>query len=212
MSHLMKILCLLPVFLCCSVGAQVSHLSLNQRQFELGGYPKLRLNLVAEPRDLSRLEFLLRQGEAQERLMVQPLGRFMLQLFGVEDVTSAAAQLVVRQYRGDSWHEIASLALFDASGSSHSPGGASTGEACRLEVDVGDTLWRIARRYTGPWHTHVYGAMLAIYEANRQAFVGQKIDALRRDASLICPGKDSLAAQGDEAGARLRFEALQAGT
>lgn len=56
-----------------------------------------------------------------------------------------------------------------------------------IERDNSDTLWRIAYGYKDQWHTSVYGAMLAIFEANLPAFSKQKIHLLLKDVPLRCP-------------------------
>jgi FimV-like protein len=94
--------------------AQVSHVSINERHFTLGQYPRLRLNLVAESNDLSRLEFVLRQQHTQEKLMVERLNAFMLLATGVEDVTDPKAMLIVKEYKASQWQQYKTFPLFSA--------------------------------------------------------------------------------------------------
>ena len=112
MTQLIKIILLFSLLFSLTVKAQVSHLSINERNFEIGHYPKIRLNIVADRSDLSRLQFSVKQAQSEEKLMVQGLNTFMLLLTGVEDVTDPDARLVIREYRTDHWLELKSIALF----------------------------------------------------------------------------------------------------
>jgi FimV-like protein len=81
---------------------------------------------------------------------------------------------------------------------------------CVIERDNSDTLWRIANRYKEQWHTSVYGAMLAIFEANLMAFSKQKIHLLLKDVPLHCPSKAILAEYNNKAVDRKVFEVIEA--
>jgi len=331
--------------------AQVSHVSVNSRMFELGGYPKLRVNVIADNQDMSRLEFVVQQAGGEEKLMVEELNRFLVLLTGVEDVKDDKAKLLVREYRLDRWYEVKSINLFGeakptsaalsmsaASGSKNtttalvqkradkvnvqpvkvaaestsvgdkaataviaaanihvdahvntkptvpaaevvtgfkfpeaadeqntqvaevkavaknsepvavkatsaetmmpepvmsevvvteavkttnselkvnaaetSPTASQTPEHCQLTYLAGETLWRIANRYANDWDVSVYGAMLAIYEANPAAFSKNKINALKSNAALSCPSKMILAQHANAKEAQAMFEAKEAG-
>ncbi len=95
-----------------SAEARLSHVSINKSQFTLGEYPRLRVNIVSERSDVSRLEFVVRQGNGEEKLMVEPLNNFMLLLTGVDNVTDPGAELVVREYVVNQWHEYKVIPLF----------------------------------------------------------------------------------------------------
>jgi len=327
--------------------AQVSHVSVNSRMFELGGYPKLRVNVIADNQDMSRLEFVVQQAGSEEKLMVEALNRFLVLLTGVEDVKDDKAKLLVREYRLDRWYEVKSINLFGeakptsaaltakaASGSKNtttalvqkradkvnaqsvkvaaestreleakpvtaviaavnthvdtkprvpaaevvtgfkfpevaneqntpvteikpvvkisepvaakttpvetvvpetvmsevvatetaktthselkanavetSPTASQTPEHCQLTYLAGETLWRIANRYANDWDVSVYGAMLAIYEANPAAFSKNKINALKSNAALSCPSKMILAQHANAKEALAMFEAKEA--
>ncbi len=98
--------------------AALTHISINSRQFELGQHPKIKLNIVASSKDLSRLSIHLRQTnddkESMEELMVQPISSFMLFAIGVEDVSDPKAKLIVSEYKGNSWRQFAVLPVFDS--------------------------------------------------------------------------------------------------
>ncbi|UXK08192.1 fimbrial protein FimV [Shewanella putrefaciens] len=286
MANIVKSLGLFILVCSASSMAQVSHVSINNMMFELGTYPKMRLNVITDNQDITRLEFVLRQSSGEEKLMAQELNRFLVLLTGVEDVKDPKAQLVVREYRVDRWYEVKKIPLFvelsavashttsvdstrisqgvksaelssevrlnkvdivateakslpAVSSSNLTPitksmGSESivttgfifskdepdqeTGNApkmmptkeCLLNYDSSETLWRVANRYANEWNVSVYGAMLAIYDANPKAFAKNKISALRGDAALYCPSTDLLAQYPDAEEAKAIFEAKQA--
>lgn len=78
--------------------------------------------------------------------------------------------------------------------------------ACLLVSD--GTLWSIATRYAVSQQTHVYAAVLAIYEANPSAFVRGQLSQLRADADLSCPKAELLAKYQDVSAARAQFELM----
>ncbi len=348
MANIVKSLGLLALVCSAQSMAQVSHVSVNSRMFELGGYPKLRVNVIADNQDMSRLEFVVQQAGSEEKLMVEALNRFLVLLTGVEDVKDDKAKLLVREYRLDRWYEVKSINLFGeakptlatltakaASGSKNtttalvqkradkvnaqpvkvaaestpvveakpataviaaanthvdtkptvpapevvtgfkfpeaaneqntqvaevkpvvkisepvaakttpvetvvpetvmsevvatetaktthselkanavetSPTASQTPEHCQLTYLAGETLWRIANRYANDWDVSVYGAMLAIYEANPAAFSKNKINALKSNAALSCPSKMILAQHSNAKEAQAMFEAKEAG-
>ncbi|MCS6210860.1 fimbrial protein FimV [Shewanella baltica] len=363
MANIVKSLGLLALVCSAQSMAQVSHVSVNSRMFELGGYPKLRVNVIADNQDMSRLEFVVQQAGSEEKLMVEELNRFLVLLTGVEDVKDDKAKLLVREYRLDRWYEVKSINLFGeakptsaaltakaASGSKNtttalvqkradkvnaqsvkvaaestreleakpataviaaanahvdtkptvpvaevvtgfkfpeavneqnisvteakpvaktsepvdvkttavealmsesvavkttpvetvvpetvmsevvatetakttnselkanaaetSPTASQTPEYCQLTYLAGETLWRIANRYANDWDVSVYGAMLAIYEANPAAFSKNKINALKSNAALSCPSKMILAQHSNAKEAQAMFEAKEAG-
>lgn len=106
MANIVKSLGLFILVCSASSMAQVSHVSINNMMFELGTYPKMRLNVITDNQDITRLEFVLRQSSGEEKLMAQELNRFLVLLTGVEDVKDPKAQLVVREYRVDRWYEV----------------------------------------------------------------------------------------------------------
>lgn len=355
MANRVKSLGLLALVCSAPSMAQVSHVSVNSRMFELGGYPKLRVNVIADNQDMSRLEFVVQQAGGEEKLMVEELNRFLVLLTGVEDVKDDKAKLLVREYRLDRWYEVKSINLFGetkltsaalsmsaASGSKNtttalvqkradkvnvqpvkvaaestsvvgaktatvitaanihvdthvnthvntkptvpaaevvtgfkfpeaadeqntqvaevkavaknsepvavkatsaetmkpepvisevvvteavkttnselkvnaaetSSTASQTPEHCQLTYLAGETLWRIANRYANDWDVSVYGAMLAIYEANPAAFSKNKINALKSNAALSCPSQMILAQHANAKEAQAMFEAKEAG-
>lgn len=352
MTKISKSLGLFALVCSAAVQAQVSHVSINNRMFELGAYPKMRVNVISDNQDMTRLEFVLHQSRGEEKLMAEQLNRFLILLTGVEDVTDPKARLLVREYRVDRWYEVKNLPLFDntssatssvsqaktavvksskaakaetsqlaassaksdkttvkstkvvqevnlvtaeadvapvivaavtanvvaprASGftfpedkpdakassasslstepsiakpstessaaqvssanadmvkadksingidvseaktaevtkiaSSTNANATSSGE-CMLDYH-NETLWRIANRYALEWQVSVYGAMLAIHDANPKAFAKNRINALKKDAILTCPSAEILARYPDAQGAKASFEDREAG-
>lgn len=114
MANIVKSLGLLALVCSAPSMAQVSHVSINSRMFELGAYPKLRVNVIADNQDMSRLEFVVQQASGEERLMVEEINRFLVLLTGVEDVKDSSAKLLVREYRLDRWYDVKSINLFGA--------------------------------------------------------------------------------------------------
>jgi FimV-like protein len=247
--------------------AQVNHVSINSRQFELNNLPQLKINIVAQNDDASRLGFYIRQLDdsldgnkvVQQKLAVQSINRFLLQLKGTDIISDVNAQLIVTEDTAKGAVTLAVMALFDAPYSVNSatlvsnvvtsrvlpvakdttsgkaskkhqqddrrleqassepsePSEPSTAESshqaiCVIERDNSDTLWRIANRYKEQWHTSVYGAMLAIFEANLMAFSKQKIYLLFKDVPLHCPSKAILAEYNNKAVDRKVFEVIEA--
>ncbi|WP_368881114.1 FimV/HubP family polar landmark protein [Shewanella algae] len=281
--------------------AETAHVSINQRMFELGHLPLIKVNVVADSEDMTRLEFIVRQQGAAEKLMVQPINRYMVLLLGIDEVTDKQAELLVREYRINRWHELKRLPLFDtsvpvalrsnrarvfaeqmpteslqvavstqaienkaienktiearaapatavsskvvqssavqaqrvkevagqpqsepqslgvpsASQAVAAPGRqvkalpiASREPGCMLDFDGTETLWRVASRYAENSHTHVYGAMLAIFDANPKAFSRGDIRNLRSDAKLHCPSSSLLESYGDKTAAKEKFEQM----
>lgn len=352
MTKIAKSLGLFALVCSAAVQAQVSHVSINNRMFELGAYPKMRVNVISDNQDMTRLEFVLHQSSGEEKLMAEQLNRFLILLTGVEDVTDPKARLLVREYRVDRWYEVKNLPLFDntssatssvsqaktavvksskaakaetsqlaassaksdkttvkstkfvqevnlvtaeadvapvivatvtanvaapsASGftfpedkpdakassasslstepsiakpstepsaaqvssanadmakadksingidvseaktaevtkiaSSTNANATSSGE-CMLDYH-NETLWRIANRYALEWQVSVYGAMLAIHDANPKAFAKNRINALKKDATLTCPSAEILARYPNAQGAKASFEDREAG-
>jgi FimV-like protein len=242
--------------------AQVNHVSINSRQFELNNVPQLKINIVAQNDDASRLRFYIRQLDEnfdgnkvqQQKLAVQSINRFLLQLKGTDIVSDSNAQLIVTEDTAVGAVTLAVMALFDApytvnsatlisnidtsqvsrsaknttsaktsksrqdsraplladSQSAPSKSESSQQTVCLIERDNSDTLWRIANRYKEQWHTSVYGAMLAIFEANLMAFSKQKIHLLLKDVPLNCPSTTILTEYNNKAVDKKVFEVIEA--
>lgn len=120
MTKIAKSLGLFALVCSACVLAQVSHVSVNSRMFELGAYPKMRVNVITDNQDMTRLEFAVQQSGGEEKLMAEQLNRFLVLLTGVEDVTDPKARLLVREYRVDRWYEVKNLPLFDNASSATS--------------------------------------------------------------------------------------------
>lgn len=97
-----------------TVIAEVSHVSINQRLFELGGYPKLKVNIVSSHKNPNKVQFFLRQSVGEERLVAKSLNSFSLLVSGVEDVVDNEAVLVVKEHRINRWREVSVLSIFNA--------------------------------------------------------------------------------------------------
>lgn len=259
MTKLAKSLGLFALVCTAAVWAQVSHVSINKRMFDLGSNPKMRVNVITDNQDMTRLKFVLHQSSGEETLMAEQLNRFLLLLTGVEDVTDPKARLLIREYRVDRWYEVKNLSLFEDTGSGESSTGqanaavvkpakaptmgtdllttqapkslsepmlttesklttepktnsatASNAGECRLDYRD-ETLWRLANRYAGDWQLSVYGAMLAIHDANPGAFSKNRINFLRKDAILTCPSSEILARYPDAKAAKVSFQQRSAG-
>jgi len=73
-------------------------------------------------------------------------------------------------------------------------GGSSSGQAASLSslrVSAGDTLFGIAQRHAVPG-ADMYQMLLAIYEANPQAFIAGNMNLLRAGVGLVIPDADTI--------------------
>lgn len=80
---------------------------------------------------------------------------------------------------------------------------------CVMDKFPQDTLWRVADRYYRQWQISVYGAMLAIYEANPDAFANGKIYLLMSDSRLQCPSGEMLKQHQNSSKAQITYETLE---
>ncbi|QYJ94181.1 FimV/HubP family polar landmark protein [Shewanella spartinae] len=83
-------------------------------------------------------------------------------------------------------------------------------QGCQLDYAPPQTLWRLGSSYAKQWQLSTYGAMLAIFEANPNAFNGGKINGLRADVTLKCPSTALKQRYQSADAARAAFEALAA--
>lgn len=113
MTKIAKSLGLFALMCSFATVAKVYHVSINTRMFELGAYPEIRLNIVADEPDARNLKFVLRQSTGDEKLIVLQLNRFLVVLVGMKKVTDPMAKLLVQEHRGDRLYEIKNLPLFD---------------------------------------------------------------------------------------------------
>ncbi|WP_351088551.1 FimV/HubP family polar landmark protein [Shewanella sp. S1-49-MNA-CIBAN-0167] len=101
-----------------AVTAQVDHVSINSRQFELNKVARLRVNMVAQNDDVSRLSFYIRQLDdgnvQQQKLTVQGINHFLFQLSGTDVVSDPNAQLMITQDTAAGVATLAIMAVFDA--------------------------------------------------------------------------------------------------
>ena len=80
---------------------------------------------------------------------------------------------------------------------------------CTIDKSPEDTLWRIASRYYQQWDSNIFGAMLAIYDANPKAFASKKIYLLMSDRRLKCPSKQILMKYQSPSKDQATYEALE---
>jgi FimV-like protein len=95
-----------------AVTAEVSHVSINERLFELGEYPKLKVNIISSHKNPNKVQFFLRQSTGEERLVSSSLSHFLVLVTGVDDVVDSEAVLVVKEHRINRWREVTVLNLF----------------------------------------------------------------------------------------------------
>lgn len=81
---------------------------------------------------------------------------------------------------------------------------------CMIDKSPEDSLWRIATREHKQWGTNIFGAMLAIFDANPNGFVQQKIHLMRSDAQLQCPSSEILSQYHDSQTDKEKFDELMA--
>ncbi|MGI1999675.1 FimV/HubP family polar landmark protein [Shewanella frigidimarina] len=80
---------------------------------------------------------------------------------------------------------------------------------CVMDKFPQDTLWRVADRYYRQWQISVYGAMLAIYETNPDAFANGKIYLLMSESRLQCPSGEMLKQHQNSSKAQITYKALE---
>jgi hypothetical protein len=207
------------------VNAQVEHISLHKRLFELGKLPMLKLNIVVSSDELVNLEFVLAQHDDEEVLLVQQLNPFMLLLLGVVPVTDINAKIIVRHSTQAQWHELMTVGLFSENELERQVGNDQAlltqkpsqqqaitlnakADTCLLNYTGNETLWRLGIQYAEVWHVNTYAAMLAIYYTNIHAFNQQKINGLRRDAKLYCPPASLLLKWDNNESAKAEFRVM----
>ena len=245
-----------------NVIAEVSHVSINSRQFELNEQPKLKLNLIAKKVEITDLAFHIKHIEAGEPvtqvLVLHSINDYLLQVIGTQVVTDPKATLLVLQLKEGQWLMLDELSIFDSPYSlnktdfAHPVAPASAlqrqsiqnvassktkvvnqppvsktevssnnqptspqmmpkvPDNCVIKKSSTDTLWKIASRYAEAWNTNVYGAMLAIFEANMLAFSNQRIHILKAEATLVCPSQAVLAEYADKKTDKKVFEIIEA--
>ena len=81
-------------------------------------------------------------------------------------------------------------------------------KSCLLDKLPQDTLWRVADRYYRQWQISVFGAMLAIYDANPNAFANQKIYLLMSDSRLKCPSEEIVQQYQNSSNAQATYDEL----
>ncbi|GIU41067.1 hypothetical protein TUM4438_03910 [Shewanella sairae] len=107
------ILALMTLLMLAPAYAKVSHVSINQRLFELGGQPQLKLNIVSSHNSVKKLQFTIRQTDGEERLSLEPLNNFKIKVAGIESVTDKNAVLIVKEYRINRWYQLKVISLFN---------------------------------------------------------------------------------------------------
>ncbi|WP_394129322.1 FimV/HubP family polar landmark protein [Shewanella maritima] len=218
------------------VSAEISHVGIDTKQFEAGALPIISVVVTTEHKDLSRLNFYLRQvysgNIVLEKLEVISYQGDRLSLRGKEAIQDPKAALIVSEYRHSKWQQYKPVAVFSESSFSNnkSPVGIkrmkpstsaepdtmtaqayTSGDSCIVLRDTGDTLWSIASKNSKQWGTNVFGAMLAIYEANPRAFTRGDITRLMADRRLTCPDEAILSQFVDSTADKQTYDALVAG-
>lgn len=192
--------------------SEIKHISLNERMFEIGKVPILKINIVADQQHIPNLEFVLVQKNSEERLVVRQQNQFILVVMGQEKVYDINAKLIVRYS-----NPIGSIPLFNeidyveeanASSSGYPMQITPNSNSCTLEYDGDKTLWRLAKDYSAIWKTNVYSAMLAVFYANPDGFYQGKINGLRKNAKLSCPSEELLNYYRDNQNAKNIFDSL----
>ncbi|WP_434939733.1 FimV/HubP family polar landmark protein [Shewanella sp. HL-SH8] len=123
--------------------AQVSHISINSRQFELGQPPVFKVNFIDQHADLSLYQFAIKQTHNQQTimqvLMAEKINPYLLHVQGNKEVTDTGAELIVSRLHSDHWAAIITLALFDAPISDKSAALTSTGITSAKVNQIADT-------------------------------------------------------------------------
>ena len=57
---------------------------------------------------------------------------------------------------------------------------------CMIDKTSADTLWAVASNHAKSWGTNVFGAMVAIYQTNPNAFINHNIKKLKSDSNTLC--------------------------
>ncbi|MBR9729076.1 FimV/HubP family polar landmark protein [Shewanella intestini] len=231
----LALLATLAISITAPVFAEISHVKIDTKQFEAGSLPTITVNVTSEYRDLSRLQFYLRQiyqgTIVLEKLEVISNRGGRLELQGKESFRDPNAVLIVSERRQGKWQQYKPVPVFDPpviSVNNKQPIGVKTMktgakskayvqadltssvEGCHVIRAEGDTLWRIAAKNEQHWGTNTFGAMLAIYYANPRAFKGNYIKRLRADSQLTCPSTQELAQYIDINQDKQAFDALVA--
>ncbi|WOT04808.1 FimV/HubP family polar landmark protein [Shewanella youngdeokensis] len=100
------------MLLSAAASAEVSHVSIHKRLFELGEAAKVEVNIVSSHHQPKKVQFLLRQSSGEVRLASTPVTPFMRLVTSVDTVVDKNAVLVVREHRINRWREVALLNLF----------------------------------------------------------------------------------------------------
>ncbi|WP_298771544.1 hypothetical protein [uncultured Shewanella sp.] len=98
-----KVIAISTLLVSSSVFAEVSHVSINQTLFEVGESADFRVNVVAA--DVDDVRFYLHDGDNEERLSVEALNTFMLNVTGDRPVLSSNVSLVVHEYLDGEWQK-----------------------------------------------------------------------------------------------------------
>ncbi|MGX9461685.1 FimV/HubP family polar landmark protein [Shewanella sp. A14] len=155
-----------------------------------------------------------------EKLDVERRDQDVFVLSGTEKIRDQDAALIVSEYRNAKWLQYSPVGLFPqavtpsqyqpvaiktmksssvgvstqatayASAKTPVSGIPNKPKRCQIPQQPNDTLWQISLRYRKQWGTNVYGAMLAIYQANPSAFYQGKINLLQLGSVLRCPSME----------------------
>jgi len=81
-----------------------------------------------------------------------------------------------------------------------------TEDNCVLEYYANQTLWRIGTQHSQEWGIGTYGAIIAIFEANPNAFNKGEISGLRADVTLLCPSQSLKEKYSDNQAAKIIYQ------
>ncbi|MCL1142084.1 FimV/HubP family polar landmark protein [Shewanella gaetbuli] len=176
-----------------------------------------------------------------EKLIVENHKQNTFILRGEERIMDPNSALIVSEYRDGKWQQYSPVRLFNRSAQFKSetadnyytdgsqPVAIKTLKSsdeykqryqatatinhthCRINKTTQDTLWKVAADNATQWGTNVFGAMIAIYETNPQAFMGNNIQKLRADSPLDCPSGETLAQYQNLNEDKQTFDRLVAG-
>ena len=65
LGFMINSLILIMTFYCSMLSAEVSHVSINSRQFAINQAPSLKVNFISKHKDLNQFYFTIKQGSGQ---------------------------------------------------------------------------------------------------------------------------------------------------
>ncbi|MDP5147720.1 hypothetical protein ORI98_14865 [Shewanella sp. ULN5] len=118
LGFMINSLILIMTFYCSMLSAEVSHVSINSRQFAINQAPSLKVNFISKHKDLNQFYFTIKQGSGQHAveltLTASRINPYLIHLQGDGLIMDRQAKLIVSIFRNADWLQIASLPVFDA--------------------------------------------------------------------------------------------------